>query len=166
MCITRDMGNEHLHPSLYQSIDQTSPDPCARESDVASSARQAFTPYSARSTVLSTQQKISYTRLFPGFAASPSVHLASSETLLVRMPSQIHLQTVKIGKAASSQNPHFSIQGHARQKWSGISAVGVQTVSAASRKRALPLPFSRWQAPPDKSQSYRRMTVDRQKSSL
>jgi len=156
MSITCDMGNEHLYPSLHQSIDQTSPDPCARESDVASSARQAFTPYSARSTVLSTQQKTSYTRLFSGFAASPSVHLASSETLLVRMPSQIHLQTVKICEAANSRNLHFPIQGHARRKWSGTSAVGVQTVSAASRKCALPLPFSWWQAPPDKSQSHRR----------
>ena len=156
-----------MHPSLLQSIDQTSQDPRAPV------RRRCFLPmgffteliYSA----LHTLENILHTALAKTnrtVSSSPAVHLASSETLLVRMPSQIQLQTVKIGEAASSRILHSPIQRCARRKRSGISAVRVQTVSAASRKHELSLLFSVASSSGQITRQSQNLTVDRQKGSL
>jgi hypothetical protein len=160
-------GNEHLYPSLHQSIDQTSQDLRMRV------RRSCFLP-TAISTVLGysalrTAENILHAALACNYrtvSSSLAVHLASSETLLVRMPSQIQLQTVKIRVAASSRNLHSPIQSCARRKWSGISAVGVQAVSATSRKYALPLLFSVASSSETNHRAIAELTVDHQKGSL
>lgn len=134
------MGNEHLHPSMHQSIDQMSQDLRVRV------RRSCFLPTDVSTVLiysaLHTAENILHAALvwiYRTVPSSPSVHMASHEMPLVRMPLQIELQTVRLQAAEIFTSQFTGLQGESgreHQPW------GVQTVSAASRKHALPLLFS------------------------